>query len=253
MSKYSNRRAVVTGGTSGIGLGTVKALLAEGAEVLLTGRSEQTNKAVGRELGSRAHVVRSDSASMADIDALGGAVERTLGTVDLVFLNAGYCKIEPFAEVDEAVYDHTFAVNTKAIYFTVKRLAPLVRDGGAFVFTTSVADTVGAPGMSVYSGTKAAIVGFARVFAAELLPRRIRVNAVSPGFIKTPTMGIHGATPEEVAAFEREGDIETPMKRIGTPDEVARAVLFLGFEATFTTGAELVLDGGLTALSLPHS
>ena len=114
-----------------------------------------------------------------------------------------------------------------------------------------IADAVGHPAMSVCSGTKAAILAFARVFAAELLPRNIRVNAVSPGFVKTPTMGIYGASPEEVAAFQREGDALTPMKRIATVDEVARAVLFLGFEATFTTGTELVLDGGLTTLVAP--
>ena len=137
--------------------------------------------------------------------------------------------------------------NTKGAYFTVQRLAPLVREGGSFVFITSVADESGAPSLSIYSGSKAALRSFARVLAAELAPRRIRVNAVSPGFIKTPTM-VYGASEEEVAAFEKEGAQITPMKRIGSADEVARAALFLGFEATFTTGAELPVDGGLNQL-----
>src|SRR5690606_25875380 len=142
-------------------------------------------------------------------------------------------------------------VNTRGLFFAVQRLAPLVREGGAFVFTTSVADAVGSPGMSVYSGAKAAVLAFARAFAAELLPRRIRVNCVSPGFVKTPTMGVYGAKPEEIEAFAREGDAVTPMKRIASVEEIARAVLFLGFEATFTTGAELVVDGGLTTVVAP--
>jgi NAD(P)-dependent dehydrogenase (short-subunit alcohol dehydrogenase family) len=253
MGKYTGKTAVITGGTTGIGFGAAKALVAEGAEVLVTGRTPDTLEAARRELGPRAHAVRSDGASLADIEALGEHVARLLGGIDLGFINAGYCKIEPFSAVSLEEYDRTFALNTRGVFFTVKRLAPLVRDGGAFVFTTSVADAVGYPGMSVYSGTKAAIHAFARVFAAELLPRRIRVNSVSPGFVRTPTMGIYGAGAKEVAAFEKEGDLLTPMKRIATTDEIARTVLYLAFEATFTTGMELVVDGGLTSLVAPPS
>jgi NAD(P)-dependent dehydrogenase (short-subunit alcohol dehydrogenase family) len=216
--------------------------------VLLTGRNEQTLEAVRRELGPRAHVVRSDAASMADIDALATTVREKFGQVDFVFINAGFCKLEPFEQVTEAVYDQTFGVNTKGVYFTVQRLAPLVREGGSFLFMTSIADELGYPNLSVFSGSRAAVRSFARVLAAELLPRGIRVNAVSPGFIRTPSMGIDGASEEEVAAFVKEGEEITPMKRIGTLDEIARAVLFLGFDATFTTGAELPVDGGLSQL-----
>lgn len=273
MGKYTGKVAVITGGSTGIGFGTAQALIAEGAEVLITGRNEASLEAARRELGPRAHALRSDSASLSDIDALGAHVERTFGAarvgapaprqaervgapapngaVDLVFLNAGYCKIEPAAAVSAEEYDKTFAINTRGVFFALQRLAPLVRDGGAFVFTTSIADAVGYPGMSVYSGTKAAILAFARVFAAELLPRRIRVNCVSPGFVKTPTMGIYGVGADQVAAFAREGDELTPMKRIATTDEIARTVLYLAFEATFTTGTELVVDGGLTELVAP--
>ena len=137
-------------------------------------------------------------------------------------------------------------------YFTAQRLAPLVKEGGSFVFTTSIAHVTGVPGMSVYAGSKAALRSFAQGLAAELLPRNIRVNAVSPGFIKTPTMGVDGASPEQLAAFEKEGTDTTPMGRIGRPEEVARAVLFLAFDATFTTGAELPVDGGLTQVVAPH-
>ncbi|MFP2905627.1 SDR family oxidoreductase [Pyxidicoccus sp. 3LFB2] len=253
MGRYAGKKAVVTGGTQGMGLATVKALLDGGAEVLLTGRNEKTLEVARRELGPRAHVVRSDTASLADIDALAKTVEEKLGRVDFVFINAGFARLGMFADVTEAVYDQTFDINTKGAYFTAQRLAPLVRDGGSFVFTTSIANVTGVPGMSVYSGSKAALRSFAQGLAAELLPRGIRVNAVSPGFIKTPTMGVDGASPEQLAAFEKEGNDTTPMKRIGTPEEVARAALFLAFEATFTTGAELPVDGGLTQVVAPHA
>lgn len=249
--KYANKSAVISGGSTGIGFGVAKALVGHGARVLITGRDERALEAARRELGERAQARRSDAGRLGDIEALALEVERSFGMVDLVLLNAGYCKVEPFSEVSEATYDQTFAVNTKGVFFAAQRLAPLVADGGAFVFTTSVADAVGYPGMSVYSGSKAAILAFARVLAAELLPRNIRVNALSPGFVDTPTMGLYGASPEERAAFRREGDALTPMKRMATLEEAARAALFLAFEATFTTGSELLIDGGLTTLVAP--
>ena len=136
MGRYTGKKAVVTGGTHGMGLATVKALLEGGAEVLLTGRNEQNLEAARRELGSRAHVVRSDTASLADIDALGALVEEKLGRLDLVFINAGISELGPFDQVTEAAYDRIFDVNTKGAFFTVQRLAPLVREGGSIVFTT---------------------------------------------------------------------------------------------------------------------
>ncbi|MEV7908409.1 SDR family oxidoreductase [Streptomyces anulatus] len=244
MGRYADRKAVVVGGTHGIGLATVRALLDGGAEVLLTGRNGRNLEAVRGELGSRAHAVRSDIASLADIDALGGQVEKTLGRVDFVFVNAGVAAMEPFQQVTEASYDAIFNVNAKGAFFTTQRLAPLVRDGGSFVLTTSIANDSGSPGMSVYSASKAALRSFAQVLAAELLPRNIRVNAVSPGFIKTPTMGAAGLSEAERAAFEKLGDEITPMGRHGSVEEVAAAVLFLAFDATFTTGVELTVDGG---------
>lgn len=250
MGRYTGKKAVVTGGTTGMGLATVQALLEGGAEVLLTGLNEKNLEAARRQLGPRAHVVRSDTASLADIDALGRTVHATLGELDFVFINAGFARFGTLEQVTEAVYDQTFGINTKGAFFTAQRLAPLVRSGGAFVFTTSVADLVGSPGLSAYSGAKAAVRSFAQVFAAELLPRGIRVNVVSPGFIKTPTMGVSGSSEADLAVFEQEGNRVTPMKRIGTAEEVARAALFLAFEATFTTGVELPVDGGLTQVHL---
>jgi NAD(P)-dependent dehydrogenase (short-subunit alcohol dehydrogenase family) len=254
MHSYAGKKAVVVGGTHGMGRAIVDALLHGGAEVLLTGRNGQRLDASRRELAGRAQVVPSDVASLAEIDALGAFVEQELGQVDAVFVNTGHAQIGALGDVTEAAYDQTFAVNTKGAFFTMQRLAPLVRDGGAFVVTTSIADETGTPGMSVYSGSKAALRAFTRVFAAELLPRGIRVNAVSPGFIQTPTMGIAGASTEELAAFEQEGSAVTPMGRIGAPGEVAAAALFLAFHATFTTGTEFPVDGGLAQqLDAPHT
>lgn len=247
MDKYAGKKAVVTGGTIGIGLATVKTLLEGGAEVLLTGRSEQNLDAARRELGPRAHVVRSDTASLADIDALGGIVEEKFGQVDFVFINAAISELAPFDQVTEASYDRQFDVNTKGAFFTAQRLAPLVRDGGSIVFTT-VTNGPANPNLSVYSGSKAALRAFAQVFAAELVSRGIRVNTVGPGFIDTPTMGVASLSEEERAALKKLGDEVTPMKRHGSADEVARAALFLAFDATFTTGVELPVDGGLAQI-----
>ena len=255
MDIYAGRKAVVVGGTHGMGRAMVDALLGGGAEVVLTGRAGENLDAARRELkATRAHVLASDITKPDDVAALGALVERELGTVDAVFINAGHAQLRAIAEVTEADYDRTFAVNAKGAFFTMQRLAPLVRDGGAFVVTTSIADETGSPGMSVYSGAKAALRSFVRVFAAELLPRGIRVNAVSPGFVRTPTMGISGASAEELAEFEKEGSAITPMGRIGAPEEVARAALFLAFDATFTTGTEVPVDGGLAQqLDAPHA
>jgi NAD(P)-dependent dehydrogenase (short-subunit alcohol dehydrogenase family) len=244
MNKYTGKKAVVIGGTHGVGLATVKALLDGGAEVLLTGRNEQNLDAARRESGPRAHVVRSDIASMAEIEALGALVEEKLGQIDFVFINAGISELAPFDKVTEASYDKQFDINTKGAFFTAQRLAPFIRNGGAIVFTT-VASGPAIRNLSVYSGTKAALRAFAGVLAAELVSRGIRVNAVGPGFIDTPTMGVAGLSDEERATFKKLGDQITPMKRHGTAEEVARAALFLAFDATFTTGIELAVDGGL--------
>jgi NAD(P)-dependent dehydrogenase (short-subunit alcohol dehydrogenase family) len=245
MGNYTGKRAVVIGGTHGMGMGVAEALLSGGARVLLTGRSERNLEEVRGHLGPRAHAVRADVTDLADTGALAEAVRAALGGIDFLHVNVGTAELSPFEEVTEESYDRVFAVNAKGAFFTVQRLAPLIADGGSIVFTTSVTNTASSPGMSVYTGAKAAVLGFSRVLASELLPRGIRVNTVAPGFTDTPTMGIAGIGAAEREEFMRLGDAATPMGRHGTVDEVARAVLFLGFEATFTSGAEIPVDGGL--------
>lgn len=229
--RYAGRTAVILGGTHGMGEATATLLRAGGAEVLVTGR--------------RAGDVHVDLARLSDLDALVKAVRERFGQIDLLHVNAGFARLEPFDVVSEASYDRTFDVNTKGAFFAVQRLAPLVRDGGAIVFTSSVADQGGAPDMLVYGAAKAAARSLVAGFAAALLARGIRVNAVSPGFIDTPSYGIEGISDDDRAAFHAVGDAVTPMRRHGTSEEVARAVAFLAFEATFTTGARLPVDGGL--------
>ena len=229
--RYAGRTAVILGGTHGMGEATATLLRAGGAEVLVTGR--------------RAGDVHVDLTRLSDLDALVKAVRERFGQIDLLHVNAGFARLEPFDVVSEASYDRTFDVNTKGAFFAVQRLAPLVRDGGAIVFTSSVADQGGAPDMLVYGAAKAAARSLVAGFAAALLARGIRVNAVSPGFIDTPSYGIEGISDDDRAAFHAVGDAVTPMRRHGTSEEVARAVAFLAFEATFTTGARLPVDGGL--------
>ncbi|MET8756836.1 SDR family oxidoreductase [Lentzea sp. NPDC004782] len=237
--KHLGKKAVVIGGTHGMGRATVEKLVANGVEVVLTGRT------VRQAEGLKAHAVASDVTSPDDIAELKAEVAQRFRQIDLLFINVGFSTLTPFDSTSEADYDRTFDVNTKGAFFTAQHLAPLIGEGGSIVFTTSVATVLGTPGLSVYAGAKAAVRAFARGLAAELAPGNVRVNVVSPGFIDTPSMGVTGVPQEVLDAFKEQGDERTPLKRHGTMDEVADAVLFLAFDATFTTGAELAVDGGL--------
>lgn len=243
MGQYDGKHVVITGGTSGIGLVTTKLLLDQGARVLITGRTRATLDSVREELGKNAVVLESDAASLTDIDALADRVKSEFGTLDLLFVNAGVTRFAPFESMTEAVYDEVLTVNAKGPYFTVQKLAPLITEGGAVVVTTSVVNEMGYPMVSAYSASKAALRSMVRSLARELLPRHIRVNAVSPGPIET---GILDKTlpPEAVSQTKQAMSGENPMKRFGRPEEVAKAVAFLAFDATYTTGAELAVDGG---------
>jgi NAD(P)-dependent dehydrogenase (short-subunit alcohol dehydrogenase family) len=247
MGRHEDRTVLITGGTSGIGLATARLLRDEGAQVVITGRTVDTVERAVKELGDRVTGFASDAADPAAAQALAAEVRDAVGGIDLVFLNAGITGFAPFPEVTADEYDRLFAVNVRGPYALVQALAPVLRDGGAVVVTTSVANVRGLAGSSVYAATKAAVRSLVRSFARELLPRGIRVNAVSPGPIDT---GILERTlPVPAAAATREQMRSTnPMQRFGRPEEVAAAVAFLGFDATFTTGAELVVDGGASQL-----
>lgn len=243
MAQYGGKRVVVTGGTSGIGLATAKLLLHHGSRVLVTGRTEDALEAARKELGAEAIVVKSDAASLAEIDTLTARVKTEFETLDALIVCAGLTRFVPFENTTEDVYDELFSANAKGPYFTAQKFAGLMIDGSSIVFVTSVANVLGIPMVSAYAATKAAVRSMTRSMARELLPRGIRVNAVSPGPIDSGILD-KSMTKEAAEQTRKQMTDSNPMKRFGHPEEVAKALIFLAFEATYTTGAELAVDGG---------
>lgn len=248
MNRYEGKKVVITGGTSGMGLATAKMLLDGGARVLVTGRSQAGLDSAQKELGDNALVVGSDARSLTDIDALAARVKAEFDTFDLLFVNAGLGFFAPLENTTEASYDADFDLNTKGPFFAIQKLSPLINRGGAIVVTTSTANVKGMPNLAAYGPAKAALRAIARLFAVELLPREIRVNAVSPGPTQTPIVGKTFPNQDVAAQASAHMSEAVPMKRFGTAEEIAKAVLFLAFDATFTTGMELPVDGGWSQL-----
>ena len=248
MKRYEGKTVVIIGGTSGMGLATAKMLLDGGARVLVTGRSKEGVESAEKELGNDAIVVSSDARSLTEIDALASRVKSEYDTFDLLFVNAGFSIPTPLDNVTEAIYDEMFNLNSKGPFFAVQKLAPLINRGGAVVLTTSVANVKGLPGQSTYGAAKAALRSLARTLATELVAREIRVNAVTPGPIDTPILDKVFPDKIVVAQVKEKTIGMIPMKRFGTSEEIAKAVLFLGFDATFTTGSEFPVDGGWSQL-----
>ena len=246
MERYEGKKVVIIGGTSGMGLATAKTLLDGGARVVVTGRAKAGLETAQKELGKGAVVVASDARSLTDIDALSAKVKAEFETFDLLFVNAGYSTRAPLESLTEAIFDDMSNVNAKGPIFTVQKLAPLINKGGSIVFTTSIANVKGMPGQLAYGAAKAAMRSFTRTLAAELITREIRVNAVSPGPTDTPI--IEKSFPAMAAQIKEQMKGMVPMKLWGTSEEIAKAVLFLAFDATFTTGAELPVDGGWSQL-----
>ncbi|WP_280444000.1 SDR family oxidoreductase [Nocardia brasiliensis] len=244
---YQGKTAVITGGSTGMGFAMAKLLVDGGARVVITGRSQASLDTAQQQLGENAIAVRGDVAALTDLDALADRVRSEFGTLDALFVNAGIAKAMPFESTTEEFYDELFAINVKGVFFTVQKLSPLLSPTAGVVLTTSNANVMGMPTAGVYSAGKAAVRSMARSLAGELLPRGIRVNAVSPGPIDTGILG-SAMTAEAAAEFKAARIAENPMRRFGTPDEIARAAVFLAFDATYTTGAELVVDGGATQL-----
>ena len=248
MERYQGKKAVIIGGTSGIGLSTAKMLLDGGARVLVTGLSKAGLDSAEKEIGKHAIVLASDARSLTDIDALASRVKSEFDTFDLLSVSAGFSIPTPLENVTSAIYDEMFNLNAKGPFFAVQKLAPLINRGGSVVLTTSVANVKGLPGQATYGAAKAALRSLARTLAVELLPREIRVNAVTPGPIDTPILGKVFTDKAEAAQIREKMTGMVPMKRFGTSEEIAKAILFLAFDATFTTGAELPVDGGLSQL-----
>lgn len=246
MPQLHGKIALITGGTSGIGAATAKRFQAEGATVIVTGSNPATLEAARKEQPG-IEVVASDAGDTGATKRLIDGVQAKHGRIDVLFVNAGIGRFAPITAVDEDFFDIQFAINVRGAYFVMKHAAAVMPDGGSIILTASVAGSQGGGGaMTVYAATKAALRSFGRTFAAELAPRRIRVNTVSPGPIETPIFGKTGMSEEQLAGFI-DGMMPTiPLRRIGQPEEVAAAALFFASdESSYTTGAELFVDGGM--------
>jgi NAD(P)-dependent dehydrogenase (short-subunit alcohol dehydrogenase family) len=246
MGKLDGKVALVTGGTSGIGLATAKLFVAEGAHVYVTGRRQERVDEAVKEIGKSSTGVQGDVAKMADLDRLFKQIEQENGKLDIVFANAGAAEYAPFGQVDEAQFDRLFDSNVKGTLFSVQKALPLMPDGGAIVLTASVVGSKGFPANTVYAATKAAVRSFARTWTTDLKERKIRVNVVSPS--PTDTDGLREAIKANEAAQQRIRSLAqiVPLGRLGRVDEIAKAVLFLASDdSSFVTGAELFADGGM--------
>jgi len=245
MNRLAGKIALVTGGNSGIGLATAKRFVEEGAHVFVTGRRNEQLAAAVKAIGKNVTAVQSDVSKPADLDRLFDQIKREKGRLDIVFANAGMAKYAPLGSITEELYDSTFDTNVKGVLFTVQKALPLLSDGASIILNASIVGSKGLPANSVYSATKAAVRSFARTWTTDLKARRIRVNAVSPGSTDTPGL-------EELLASSPVGDERrkmiasaVPLGRLGEPDEIARAVVFLASDdASYITGAELFVDGG---------
>ena len=245
MAKLEGKIALVTGGNSGIGLATAKRFVNEGAHVFITGRRDPELAAAARAIGRNVTGVQGDVSNLGDLDRLFAQIKREKGKLDIVFANAGVAKYAPFGEIAEELYDQIFDINVKGLLFTVQKALPLLPDGASIIRNASIVASKGLSANSVYSATKAAVRSFARTWTTDLRDRRIRVNAVSPGSIDTP--GLSGLLASSPTGEQRAKMISNsiPLARFGTPDEIAKAVVFLASDdSSYITGAELFVDGG---------
>jgi len=249
MSRLQNKTALITGGNSGIGFATAKEFIQQGATVIITGRNQSALDEAKQALGDKVHTILSNSSSLGDIDKLPKQVTQLVPKLDIVFINAGIAKFIPLEAVTEAQYDEQFNTNVKGAFFTIQKLLPLINDGGSIILNASISAHIGMATSSVYSATKAALLTFARSLSAELLPRRIRVNAISPGPITTPIFGKLGAPDDHLNALKEGIQSKVPLGRFGDPAEIARvATFFASDDSSFVLGAELIADGGMRTL-----
>jgi len=246
MARLTGKVAVVTGGNSGIGLATAKRFREEGAKVAISGRDQKTLDEAVKTIGGEVIAVRADVAKLGDLDRLYKTVTEKFGKIDVLFANAGIAKFAPVTDSTEALFDETFDINVKGVYFTIQKALPLLNDGASIIINSSVASESGLSGGSIYSATKAAVRSFARTLTAELVGRGIRINVVSPGPIQTPILGRNGLSQEAIDDVARYLVSKVPMNRFGKPEEVADTVLFLASpESSYVTGVDINVDGGM--------
>jgi NAD(P)-dependent dehydrogenase (short-subunit alcohol dehydrogenase family) len=244
--KLAGKVALITGGTTGIGLATAQRFVAEGAFVFITGRRQAELDAAVQGLGSAAFSIQGDVSSLADLDRVVATIKEQKGHLDVLFANAGIAEFLPIDAVTEDHYDRQFDINVKGTVFTVQKALPLLPDGAAIIVMSSVVGSKGFGGDSIYSATKAAIRSLARTWTTDLKARKIRVNAISPGPIETPGLNSLAGTPEQAQQFKAQMLTIVPMNRMGEADEIAKAVVFLASDdSSYVTGAELFVDGGM--------
>ena len=244
--KLEGKIALITGGTTGIGLATAKRFVAEGAKVVITGRRKEVLEAAVKEIGSSVAGIQADSGKLADLDRLYAEIKERYGRIDVLFANAGGGEFATIDKVTEEHFDKTFDTNVKGVFFSVQKALPLIPDGGTIVLNASIVSVKGMPAFGVYSATKAAVRSFARTWTNELKDRQIRVNVVSPGPIDTP--GVDGLAQDAEQAKQLKAGLvsQVPLGRIGHPDEIAKVVVFLASDdSSFVAGIELFVDGGM--------
>jgi NAD(P)-dependent dehydrogenase (short-subunit alcohol dehydrogenase family) len=245
MNRLKNKRALVTGGTTGIGFETAREFLDEGARVAITGRNPETLEAARAELGSEVLVIPSDAGDVTGQKKVAEIIGQEFGRLDVLFLNAGVVEMRPLEKWDEAAFDRSFNTNLKGPFFLLQALLPVFDNPASVVLMTSINSHIGAPNSSVYSATKGGLLSFARTISGELISRGIRVNAVSGGPIATPLYRKLGMGDAELTSLKS----QIPAGRLGKPSEVAEAVVFFASdESAFTIGSELVIDGGMSNL-----
>src|SRR6266513_4355492 len=243
--KLEGKVALITGGNSGIGLATAKQFVNEGAYVFVTGRREAELAAAKKQIGKNVTAIQGDVSNLHDLDRLFAQITKEKGKIDVVFANAGVARYAPLGAITEGFFDSIFDINVKGVLFTVQKSLSLLRDGGSIILNASIVASKGLSSNSVYSATKAAVRSFARTWTTDLKDRRIRVNAVSPGPIETP--GLKDLADSTGAGEQRLQMLanSTPLGRLGTPDEIAKAVVFLASDdSSYITGIELFVDGG---------
>lgn len=244
--KLTGKIALVTGGNSGIGLATAQRFVAEGAHVFITGRRQNDLDAAVEQIGKNVTAVQGDVSNLADLDRLYTTIKQEKGHLDILFANAGSGEIAPLGSITEAHFDKTFNTNVKGLLFTVQKALPLMSEGSSIVLNASTTSIMGTPAFSVYSATKAAVRSFARNWTLDLKDRKIRINAISPGVVPTPAYNLMGLTEEQIQGFVENQVNTIPLGRVGTTDEIAKAVVFLASEdSSFVNGIELFVDGGM--------
>jgi NAD(P)-dependent dehydrogenase (short-subunit alcohol dehydrogenase family) len=248
MQKFKNKVALITGGTSGIGFATAQEFINEGATVIITGRSQETVDKAVNTLGSNAIGLVSNAGKLSDIFDLQELVKAHTNKLDILFVNAGYGKFAPIEVVSEELFDEMFDMIAKGTFFTVQQLLPIINEGGSIILNTSVVTEIVYPNMSVYTAAKSAVQSFIKTFAVECTTKKIRVNGVSAGYIKTNIFNNTGLTPEQIEGAVQNTIPTLPFKRFGEPSEVAKTVLFIASDdASYIHGAEILVDGGLLA------